>query len=475
MGTSGCVNGAREAFDAVAGKASIDAANDVGGSCAWERAHRALSRLGRQRAALDAEEGRCLLAALRSAAHVHLGFGTFAEYVERVLGYSPRSTHEKLRVAEALEGLPLLSRALDEGALSWSALRELTRVASTGTEQEWLEFASGKTVRQLEEVVASVRPGDGPDSPRAPAARRHILRFEVAPETLALFREASAHLRRNADAAFDDDATLLAMARAVLGGPSDEGRASYQVSLSLCSECGHAEQRANGALIAVGPEIVAMASCDAQHLGTVATPANDTPSSADLEPYNLARPMAPADEPKAVVPGVTEAQAPSPVRAHVHARANQTIPPAVRRAVLQRDQHRCCVPGCRNATFLDLHHIVPRSQGGPNDAENLCTLCGAHHRAAHRGDLIIERHSGALRFRHADGRPYGEVSPLTSLAVESKVASALRGLGFRGADIGAVLAEVRELSTREGAPCITTTEGLLREALVRLGPGRRAR
>jgi len=40
----------------------------------WVRAHEALSRLAKERAAVDAEEGRWLLAALRSAAHAHLGF-----------------------------------------------------------------------------------------------------------------------------------------------------------------------------------------------------------------------------------------------------------------------------------------------------------------------------------------------------------------------------------------------------------------
>ena len=45
-------------------------------------------------------------------------------------------------------------------------------------------------------------------------------------------------------------------------------------------------------------------------------------------------------------------------------RAKQKIPPATRRAVLQRDEHRCRVPGCKNTSFLDLHHIVPRSEGG---------------------------------------------------------------------------------------------------------------
>src|SRR3954471_10521810 len=87
----------------------------------WVRAHEALSRLARERAAADAEEGRRLLAALRSAAHVHLGYGSFGEYVERLFGYKPRSTQEKLRVAEALEGLPGVAQALQTGGLNWSA------------------------------------------------------------------------------------------------------------------------------------------------------------------------------------------------------------------------------------------------------------------------------------------------------------------------------------------------------------------
>jgi HNH endonuclease len=440
-----------------------------------------------------------LLAALRAAAHVHLGFGTFTEYVERMLGYSPRSTHEKLRVAQALENLPALSHALDEGTLSWSALRELTRVASADTEQEWLELSRGKSVRQLEDIVAHTRPGDGPDSPRTPGPRRHVLRFEVAPETLALFREASAHLRRHADHAFDDDALLLTMARAVFGGPSDEGRATYQVALTICSECGRAEQRANGTLIEVGSEIATMASCDAQLTGdvdsidiaNVAAPANDNPRAAtddtaypdpDLAP-NPVHSRAPS-----ATPEIDARRGTAPLKAHVSARARQTIPPAVRRAVLQRDHHRCCVPGCKNATFLDLHHIQPRSQGGSNDPENLRTVCGAHHRAVHRGQLITERDASGLRFLHADGRPYGDIGAPTrdvktthgeDPVSENKVASALRNLGFRNPDVRAVLVELRKerskRTTADGAPRVMTTEHLLREALVRLGPERSVR
>jgi len=47
----------------------------------WQIAHEALSRLARERAAADAEEGRWLLAAQRAAVHVHLGYSSFTEYV----------------------------------------------------------------------------------------------------------------------------------------------------------------------------------------------------------------------------------------------------------------------------------------------------------------------------------------------------------------------------------------------------------
>src|SRR4051812_24722034 len=87
----------------------------------WQEAHRELSRIARTRAALDHDEGRWLLCAVRSRVDRHLGFGSFKEYIERLFGYTPRWTDERIRVAEALERLPELARALRDGTLSWSA------------------------------------------------------------------------------------------------------------------------------------------------------------------------------------------------------------------------------------------------------------------------------------------------------------------------------------------------------------------
>jgi hypothetical protein len=365
--------------------ASARSANDAGD---WVKAHAALSRLAHQRSALDAEEGRWLLRAWRSGAHAHLGYGSFAEYIERLFGYKPRTTQEKLRVAEALETLPRVEQALEAGALSWSAARELTRVAASETEQAWLDTARGKTLRELELLVATKAPGDAPDQPARDLPRSRVLRFEVAADTFATFREAMHRLQRLAGGGLDDDAVLLAMARHVLGGPRDDGRSSYQVVLSVCGACGGGAQRAGGELVSVDAAVVAMATCDAQHIAELRA-ANEN-ASLDADPEGMAHDAAavPSGEESSATressdhahvgaqsrresdaaTGTTAPMLPARANAQPSPRAKQNIPPALRRAVLARDRHRCRVPGCAHSTFVDVHHIQPRSEGGRHEA-----------------------------------------------------------------------------------------------------------
>jgi hypothetical protein len=359
----------------------------------WQAAHAALVELSRSRAGLDLEEGRWLLSARRSQTHARLGYGSFTEYIERLFGYSPRLTHDKLRVAEALEALPELAESLRQGASRWSCLRELTRVATPETERAWLEQARSRTTREVEKLVSGHRPGSLPDEPPEPALQRHCLRFEVSGEVLATFREALAKLRRDAGGHLEDDDALLLMARQVLGGPVDDGRASYQVELTVCEECERTLQRANVELVEVSPEAAAMASCDSQRL-----PSAHGGEDADGK----------------------------------WQRATQDVPPAMRRAVLRRDRHRCRVPSCRNADYIDLHHLQSREEGGSHDPENLITLCGAHHRAFHGGRLrVVGSPSNGLTFRHADGTSYGGVVSAPSAARQTEAFQALRGLGFK--------------------------------------------
>jgi hypothetical protein len=142
-------------------------------------------------------------------------------------------------------------------------------------------------------------------------------------------------------------------------------------------------------------------------------------------------------------------------------KATQAVPPAVRRAVLLRDQHRCQVPGCRHATFVDVHHIQSREDGGGHEPTNLLTLCSAHHRACHRGALSIEGTAPtALRFRHADGTSYGGTVSANGADAQPRAFQALRGLGFSEREARLAL---RQSATHVGEDA--ELEPLLRHAI----------
>ena len=156
----------------------------------WQSVDRALRTIAHRRAALDADEARWLREAETLQIWQPLGMVSALDYMERVLGYGPRSAQDRLRVARALGTLPQLTTALAHGELSFSAVRELTRVATPATETAWREAATGKNLRQIEELVADHRPGDRPDDPPDPEARVRVVRFELSAETFAVLRQA---------------------------------------------------------------------------------------------------------------------------------------------------------------------------------------------------------------------------------------------------------------------------------------------
>jgi hypothetical protein len=104
-------------------------------------------------------------------------------------------------------------------------------------------------------------------------------------------------------------------------------------------------------------------------------------------------------------------------RVHRPGERNQAaIPPARRREVLERDGHRCRVPGCGSTHFLSVHHIEPRSAGGSNAPENLVTLCASCHRAIHE---MAERDGREIlqRFARERDRANGARRPGTRVSV----------------------------------------------------------
>jgi 5-methylcytosine-specific restriction endonuclease McrA len=60
---------------------------------------------------------------------------------------------------------------------------------------------------------------------------------------------------------------------------------------------------------------------------------------------------------------------------------------ALRKHVLTRDSWKCRHCGMRNG--LEVHHIIYRSNQGPDETWNLITLCGSCHSGMHSHKLIL--------------------------------------------------------------------------------------
>ncbi|TMQ04978.1 MAG: HNH endonuclease [Deltaproteobacteria bacterium] len=364
----------------------------------WRTVDRTLRAIRRSRSALDAEEMHWLREAEALQIWRPLGMVSALDYLERALEYAPRTAQDRLRVARALGSLPQLTAALTADELAFSAVRELTRVATPATEAGWIAAAVGKNLRQIEELVAGHRAGDRPDDPPDPQARTHVVRFELAAETFALLRQARMVLDDEHGTNLPDDAFVATLCHSVLDRASAAqsiGRAKFQIAVTVCQRCRQGWQEGGGVQVPIEPAAVDRAMCDAQHIGSIDGPAPE--------------------------------------------RAYQDIAPSVARFVWRRDGGRCRVDGCRSARGLELHHIAHRADGGSHDASNLILCCSHCHQSHHAGLLTISgtaeqlvvRRAGQTATTAADPSPTSTATmngrPHVGVPASMKVQAAARG------------------------------------------------
>jgi hypothetical protein len=360
----------------------------------WRMVDRELRSIASKRCALDASEARWLREAERLQIWKHLSMVSALDYMERVLGYTPHAARERLRVAHELAQLPAIGQSFARGELPFSAVRELTRVATADTDTAWRDAAVGKSVHEIEQLVAGRTRGSQPSDPPDPAVRTQIVRFELRPDTYARLRQARTALADEHGRHLDDDELIAALCDATLdrAAPTTEpnGRARFQIALTLCERCRQGWQHGAGVKIAVDAIAVDQALCDAQHIG--------------------------------------------PIDADRPARAYQDIPPATARLVWHRDGGHCQTPGCRSSRGLEIHHIIHRDDGGSHEPSNLTIRCSACHRSHHAGRLMISGTApDRIETRRCDERDRKPASKLDDATVRAQVRDALVGLGWTAA------------------------------------------
>jgi len=332
------------------------------------------------------------------------GFRSCAAWLSWRVGLEPGAARERVRVARALGTLPLLAEALARGELSYAKLRALTRVATPETEERLLGVGRAGTAAHVERIVRGWRRVDRNAEARE-AARQHTrrgLQVYEDEDGMVVVRgrltpEVGAVLRRALDAARE---VLYDRARgSEAAGEQAPAPAQQRAdALALVAETALHHSLDPGA---PGERYQVVVHVDASALADPDQPGQSVLEDGAHVPAETSRRLA-CDASRVVMRHDDAGRV-----VEIGART-RTIPPALRRALQQRDSG-CRFPGCR-VRVCQGHHLRHWAQGGPTALSNLALLCRRHHRAVHEEGYQVARGSdGELRFSRPDGRQLPEV------------------------------------------------------------------
>jgi hypothetical protein len=330
------------------------------------------------------------------------GFRSCAHWLSWRTGIALGAAREKVRVARALTELPRISQAMREGALSYSKVRALTRVATPASEADLLDFAAHGTTAHVERLVRAWRQVDRNEAAEFDRARHEtrsltvypdedgswVVRGRLAPEVGALLRKALEAAAAELSAKADDGPAM--------GVAESGGSTRVPVEASLVETPTHRQRMADAIGLLAERALASRATTRRAEryrvvvhtgpLGVLGGGPDDIHVSAEtfrrLSCDGTAVEMRHDDGGAVLDVG----------------RRARTVPPAMRRALEFRDGG-CRFPGCA-VRHTDAHHIRHWADRGETSLENLVLLCRRHHRAVHEGEVRLSvAAAGVLEFR----------------------------------------------------------------------------
>ena len=340
------------------------------------------------------------------------GFRSCAAWLSWRVGLDLGAARERVRVARALETLPLIAQALAGGQVSYAKVRAITRVATPETEARLLGVARAGTAAHVERIVRGWRRVDRRAEARETALRHAgralhvhqdedgmvVLRGRLEPEVGALLVQALAAARE----------TLYQRAR-VPDGAVGRGNVSAETPSMAQQQADALALLAETALHhgldpgAPGERDQGVVHVDASALAEPGQPGQSVLEEGTRVSAETSRRLA-CDASRVVM----RHDAAGPLR-EIGDRT-RTSPPALRRALHHRDRG-CRFPGCGVSNGQG-HHLRHWAHGGPTTLSNLALLCRRHHRAVHEeGYQVARGPDGGLRFRRPDGHLLPEVPP----------------------------------------------------------------
>jgi len=341
-----------------------------------------------------------------------------AQWMDRTLGISRITALERLRVARALESLSVIESLFALGKLSWSKVRELTRVADPACEQELaaaaLELSAAETVELCQRWHHSDTDTGDPDDTEAARALQSFHNRSLTSRrrdagttriTLDLPHDRAAEFLKALEAQEDVLQAEFTAEELPAAAPGSGSTSELDTSPATARQ-----RRADAALL--------MSARALAHLGEPVASADRYRVFVNIDARVLADdPMLDAGVRSATPPGELPPERPciagyGPIAAatarrlasqarltvvstdqegEVVAKGRDTrlFSPSAIRAITARD--RCCqMPGCTRNRWLQAHHVIPWSEGGETTIANGCLVCAGCHLQLHEGNLRLE-------------------------------------------------------------------------------------
>ncbi len=320
----------------------------------------------------------------RRSGHESWGCRTIAHWLSWHCGLDMRSAREKVRVAHALEDLPLVTEEFTAGRLSYSKVRAITRVATPANEEQLVMYAQHTTAAQTERIVRTYR------------GRTKDEEVEAA---IHLYEEQFLQVEYDLDGA-----------GVTSGRMPPEIAAALLQALELARKRMSADQRGEGGP-AGPPRSLGALNVDALAMiietFMASEPAARNSSDRWLVGVNVDADVLVDDDPDGVcelndgaaLPVETvrrlfcDASTVALIRREngerlTVSKRSSTLPRSARRAARFRDKG-CRFPNCGERVFVDVHHIHHQSRGGGHEHVNVIELCWFHHRLVHEGGWTV--------------------------------------------------------------------------------------
>jgi hypothetical protein len=272
------------------------------------------------------------------------GCASMFTYCTQVLHLSEHAAYGRIEAARAAHQFPVILDLLTDGSLTLTAVGLLRPHLTDDNYREILSSARGKSKREVEVLVAGIRPRpDVPPSVRKLPEPRHTALLVTQPESA---------LEGGASSLSVQGRPPIPPNRNVVAPLTPE---NYKVQFTIRSETrellGRVQdllrhQVPNGDLAEIFDRALRVLLAELERTKLATTERPRTPRSS-------------------------------------HQRSRH-IPAHVKRVVWARDGERCAFVGahgrCTETGLLQLHHVVPYAAGGESVTENIQVRCASHNR-----------------------------------------------------------------------------------------------